>query len=192
MATLFPLRRFATPGKQCALIASGDYRPSLRYPWPAAIVRVALYTGMRAGEIKSLTRRQVNLDKRTVHLTETKNGSSRTVPQPREAVAVLRLALANPVRPIDTDLIFFGEPGRDKVRRPYEFRPARHRTLKQAGIKGLRFHDLRHEAVSRLVEAGLGDQEVAAISGHKSMQMLKRYTHLRAEDLVGRLDHLLG
>ena len=55
---------------------------------------------------------------------------------------------------------------------------------------GLRFHDLRHEAVSRLVEAGLGDQEVAAISGHKSMQMLRRYTHLRAEDLVAKLDQL--
>ncbi len=154
------------------------------------IVRVALYTGMRAGEIKGLTRRQANLDNRTIHLTETKNGSSRTVPLTREAAAVLRLALNNPVRPIDTDLIFFGEPGRDKVRRPYEFRPAWHRTLKQAGIQGLRFHDLRHEAVSRLVEAGLGDQEVATISGHKSMQMLRRYTHLRAEDLVSRLDQL--
>ena len=42
----------------------------------------------------------------------------------------------------------------------------------------------------RLVEAGLGDQEVAAISGHRSMQMLRRYTHLRAEDLVERLDRL--
>lgn len=145
---------------------------------------------MRAGEIKGLSRRQVNLEKRTVHLTETKNGSSHTVPLTREAVAVFRLALANPVRPIDTDLIFFGEPGRDKVRRPYEFRPAWHRTLKQAGIQGLRFHDLRHEAVSCLVEAGLGDQEVAAISGHKSMQMLRRYTHLRAEELVSRLDQL--
>lgn len=154
------------------------------------IVRIALYTGMRAGEIKGLTRRQVNLDNRTVHLTETKNGSSRTVPLTREASAVFRIALANPVRPIDTDLIFFGEPGRDRVRRPYEFRPAWHRTLQQAGIKGLRFHDLRHEAVSRLVEAGLGDQEVATISGHKSMQMLRRYTHLRAEDLVSRLDQL--
>jgi integrase len=68
------------------------------------------------------------------------------------------------VRPFDTDLIFFGEPGRDDIRRPYEFRPAWHRALQKAGIKGLRFHDLRHEAVSRLVEAGLGDQEVAAIS----------------------------
>ena len=63
---------------------------------------------------------------------------------------------------------------RDKVRRPHEFRPAWYRTLKQVGIKGLRFHDLRHEAFSRLVETGLGDQEVAAISGHKSMQMPRR------------------
>lgn len=53
-----------------------------------------------------------------------------------------------------------------------------------------KFHDLRYEAVSRLVEAGLSDQEVSAISGHKSMQMLKRYTHLRAEDLVSKLDDI--
>jgi hypothetical protein len=52
----------------------------------------------------------------------------------------------------------------------------------------LHFHDLRHEAISRLVEAGLSDQQAAAISGHKSMQMLKRYTHLRAVDLVEVLD----
>ena len=155
------------------------------------IARIAIYTGMRAGEIKSLTRRQVNLQKRTVHLSETKNGSARTVPLSQKAEQVFSLALNNPVRPFDTDLIFWGEPGRDGKRRPYEFRPAWHRTLKQAGIEGLRFHDLRHEAVSRLVEAGLGDQEVAAISGHKSMQMLRRYTHLRAEDLVERLDQLM-
>jgi integrase len=77
------------------------------------------------------------------------------------------------------------------VRRPYEFRPAWRQALSRVNVTGLRFHDLRHEAVSRLVEAGLGDQEVAAISGHKSMQMLRRYTHLRAEDLVTRLDQLL-
>jgi len=156
------------------------------------IVRIALYTGMRAGEIKSLTRSQVNLDKRLVYLTETKNGSARTVPLTREAVAVFRAALDTPLRPDDTDLVFFGEPGRDGIRRPYEFRPAWHRILKETGIRGFRFHDLRHEAVSRLVEAGLGDQEVSAISGHKSMQMLKRYTHLRAEDLVERLDQVMN
>ncbi len=57
-------------------------------------------------------------------------------------------------------------------------------------MRDLRFHDLRHEAVSRLVEDGLSDQEVSAISGHRSMQMVKRYTHLRAEDLVERIDLL--
>ena len=177
-------RRLSKEEEQ-ALLKACDKHSNPMLGW---IVRIALYTGMRAGEIRTLTRRQVNLEARTVHLTETKNGSSRTVPLTRNAVAVLRQALDNPVRPLDTELIFFGEPGRDKVRRPYEFRPAWHRTVRAAGIDGLRFHDLRHEAVSRLVEFGLGDQEVASISGHKSMQMLRRYTHLRAEDLVSRLD----
>jgi len=133
---------------------------------------------------------QIDLNKRTVTLTETKNGSIRTVPLSHSAAVVLRAALSNPVRPFNTDLVFFGEPGRDGKRRPYDFKLEWHRKLQSAGIKGLRFHDLRHEAVSRLVEAGLSDQEVAAISGHKSMQMLRRYTHLRAEDLVHRLDQL--
>jgi integrase len=179
-------RRLTTDEEQ-ALLKACDKHSNPMLGW---IARIALYTGMRAGEIKSLTRRQVNLQKRTVHLSETKNGSASTVPLTRDAAYVFRIALNNRVRPLDTDLIFWGEPGRDGIRRPYEFRPAWH--LKEAGIKGLRFHDLRHEAVSRLVEAGLGDQEVAAISGHKSMQMLKRYTHLRAEDLVERLDQLMS
>ncbi len=58
---------------------------------------------------------------------------------------------------------------------------------KSGPIEGLTFHDLRHEATSRLFEKGLNPMEVAAITGHKTLQMLKRYTHLRAEDLVGRL-----
>lgn len=70
------------------------------------------------------------------------------------------------------------------------FKPAWFKALRKAKIKGLKFHDLRHEAISRLVEGGLTDQEVASISGHKSMQMLKRYTHLRTEDLVAKLDRI--
>ena len=57
---------------------------------------------------------------------------------------------------------------------------------KAAGIEGLTFRDLRHEATSRLFEKGLNPMEVAAITGHKTLQMLKRYTHLRAKDLVER------
>lgn len=156
-------------------------------PMLAWVVRIALYTAMRQGEILSLTLDQVDLQRRIVRLNATKNGSARTVPLSRRAVRVLRQAIAHPVRPKGVDLIFYGEPGKDKKRRPYTISKVWSNTLQRAGISDLRFHDLRHEAVSRLVEKGLSDQEVAAISGHKSMQMLRRYTHLRAEDLVEKL-----
>ena len=59
------------------------------------------------------------------------------------------------------------------------------RACQRAEINDLRFHDLRHEAVSRLFESGnWNSMEVAAVSGHKTLAMLKRYTHLRAEDLA--------
>lgn len=61
------------------------------------------------------------------------------------------------------------------------------RVLPLAGITNLRWHDLRHEAASRLFEKGLHPLEVASITGHKSMQMLKRYTHLKPESLVLKL-----
>ena len=61
------------------------------------------------------------------------------------------------------------------------------RLKEQCGIEDLRSHDLRHEATSRLFEKGLNTMEVASITGHEDLKMLKRYTHLRAEDLVKRL-----
>ncbi|MCG5260861.1 tyrosine-type recombinase/integrase [Cupriavidus gilardii] len=62
----------------------------------------------------------------------------------------------------------------DGIRRPYLFEKAWTHAKRPAGLEDFRFHGLRHEAVSRFVEAGLSDQEVSAISGHRSMQMLKR------------------
>ena len=138
-------------------------------------------------EISSLKCNQVNLKSRVVKLTDTKNDDSRTVPLSRKATDALQAALDNP-RPAETNLVFFGEPGRDGKRRPFTFTKVWSTIKKELGMSDLRFHDLRHEAVSRFVELGLGDQQVAAISGHKSMQMLKRYTHLRGEDLVAELD----
>jgi integrase len=59
---------------------------------------------------------------------------------------------------------------------------------RRAGIDDYRWHDLRHEALSRLAERGdLSVLELAAVSGHKTLQMLKRYTRLRAEDLARKL-----
>ncbi|WP_342116511.1 site-specific integrase [Pseudoduganella sp. OTU4001] len=159
--------------------------PMLRW-----IVGIAIETGMRSSEITSLKLDQVDIARRIVRLVETKNTTSRTVPLTLAATKLFEEALAHAARPKDTSLVFYGEPGRDEVRRPYNFNKIWGDMKKKAGIIDLRFHDLRHEAVSRLVEWGLSDQEVAAISGHKSMQMLRRYTHLRAEDLVGKLDRL--
>ncbi len=154
------------------------------------MVRLALYTGMRLGEIKSLTRKQVNLNKNIMTLFDTKNNETRTIPLTLKARETLIEALNYPVRPIDTDLIFFGEPGRDGKRRPYTINKFWTQALQRADIENLRFHDLRHEATSRFVEAGLSDQEVSSITGHKSMQMLKRYTHLRTENLSEKIQHI--
>lgn len=173
------------PAEEKLLLKACDQHSNPMLGW---IVRLALYTGMRQGEIQSLMLDQVDLKHRVVRLTETKNGSARTVPLSKQAMKMMRAAVKNPVRPEDTDLVFFGEPGRDGQRRGYDFKVAWFAAVREAKLKGFRFHDLRHEAVSRLVEAGLSDQEAASISGHKSMQMLRRYTHLRAEDLVKRLD----
>ena len=156
-------------------------------PFLGWIVRIALYTAMRRSEILNLAKQQINLSKRTVVLFDTKNKETRTVPLSNKAYEALIEALNHPIRPIDTNLLFYGEPGKDGKRKPYTINKVWAQALKRAGIDGLRFHDLRHEATSRFVEAGLSDQEVSTITGHKSMQMLKRYTHLRTENLVNRI-----
>ena len=70
---------------------------------------------------------------------------------------------------------------------PNGFRMAWDRLRSRSGLIDLRFHDLRHEAISRFFELGLNIPEVAVISGHKDPRMLFRYTHLRAADLVDKL-----
>ena len=188
------LRRPAPgPGRNRRLTAEEEARllaavNAYSNPMLGWIVRVAIETGMRSSEIATLRCSQVDIDRRIVRLIETKNTLPRTVPLTKAATETFRLALNNPTRPEETDLIFFGEPSKDGRRRPYNFNKAWGDIKKNVGVTDFKFHDLRHEAVSRLVEAGLSDQEVASISGHKSMQMLRRYTHLRAEDLVAKLD----
>jgi integrase len=179
--------RRLSPDEELRLINAVNAHSNPMLGW---IVRIALETGMRASEISTLRRHQVDLERRVLRLKDTKNDSARTVPLNRFATEAIKSAMNNPIRPIDCDLVFFGEPGRDKKRRPYAFTKVWGTLKTKLKMRDFRFHDLRHEAVSRLVEAGLSDQEVSAISGHKSMQMLKRYTHLRAEDLVERLDSL--
>jgi len=151
--------------------------------WLTAIVKIAIETAMRQGEILALRWENIDLKKGTAHLPDTKNGTARTVPLSPAAIKVLSAVPRN----IDE--------GRDSRVFPIGSMSVTHafqRACVRAKIDGLRFHDLRHEATSRLFEQGFGIQDVAAITGHKTLQMLKRYTHLRAEDLAAKLAKLQG
>lgn len=151
--------------------------------------KLALDTGMRFGEIRTLTWAQVDLEGRIIHLPKTKNGTERDVPLTQRVVKALQSARRQAPE-LGSQWVFPGTRKADGTRRTFPLEFHWWELKRKIGIKDLRFHDLRHEALSRLVEAGLSDLEVATISGHKSIQMLKRYTHLRAKDLVHRLDEL--
>lgn len=141
-----------------------------------SIVVLALETAMRQGEILKLQWEHVNLKLRIVHLPETKNGSKRDVPLSIKARdAMVRMGTKSSGR-------VFGYTN-NGLKSTWRF------MLQRLGIEDLHFHDLRHEAISRLFELGTLDMmEIAAISGHKSLSMLKRYTHLKAQRLVSKLE----
>jgi integrase len=138
------------------------------------IVQFAIETAMRRSEICGLRWENVDLSGRVAMLPDTKNGTFRRVPLSSVAVSVL----TSFPRRLDGQ-VWDVKP--DTVTQAFT------RICKRAGIDGLTFHDLRHEATSRLFEKGFNPMEVSAITGHKTLQMLKRYTHLRAEDLARRM-----
>jgi integrase len=137
------------------------------------IVTLAVETGMRRGELASLLWDNVNLKKQTAHLPKTKTDVPRTIPLSKTAVKALKTF------GVKKEGRVFALQG-ESMSQAFERACAPHR----ANIEDLRFHDFRHEATSRLFEKGLNVMEVAAITGHKTLDMLKRYTHLRAEDLA--------
>lgn len=149
------------PGEEARLLDAAP--PALR----RAII-VAIETAMRQSEIAGLRATDIDLTTRVVRLHDTKNGESRLVPLSSRAVDALRdgpIGLtANSLSHAFADL------------------------CKAIGIKGLRFHDLRREATSRLFERGLSLPEVASITGHRVWAMLATYTALKPEDLAAKLD----
>ncbi len=160
------------------------------------IIGLAIETGMRLSELVNLVWNNIDLRARTVYLPDTKNGESRTVPLSSRAVQLLENEKRGPIQRLD-GRVFGCKPEAITVQFRKSVQRARAKHIesmaavssvrKDQFLIDLRFHDLRHEAVSRLFERGLNMLEVSAISGHKSLQMLKRYTHLKAEDLVKKL-----
>lgn len=140
----------------------------------------SIATGMRRGETLSLKWSHIDWEARTARLDMTKNGDKRIVPLSPSALQVLQ----------ETRFKAGGAGVTEESVFPISanaFRLAWERAKKRAGVDGLRFHDLRHEAISRFFELGLSVPEVALISGHKDVRMLFRYTHLKPENLAAKL-----
>ena len=149
---------------------------------------LALESAMRLSEMYTLDATQVDFAKRTIFLDRTKNGSKRQVPMTSVAERVLRGYLDGR----EVGLVFpWWRGGRDEaeMRRCTSMLSRQFgRIFDAAGCGDLRFHDLRHEATSRLYErTRLSDLEIAKITGHKSLRMLARYANLRGSDLAARL-----
>ena len=175
------VRRPSVPrGRERRLADGEDSRlydacDALRSPHMSFLITLALETAMRRGELLSLSWGDIDWKRQIAHLAITKNGESRDVPLSCRAItALMELKAVS-----KSERVF--EASGNAIRLVWE------RLRKRAGSPDLHFHDLRHEAVSRLFEKGLNVIEVASISGHKEIRMLNRYTHLRAEDLVSRL-----
>ena len=165
---------------------------AVKSPFIKPMVLFALETGMRRSELLRLRWDNVNLQRRTALLRLTKNGTDRHVPLSSSAISILHdmpRSVCGNVFPVTMDAF----------KKAYSRTITRARTMYRndcanAGLAcdpqflvGLRFHDLRHEATSRLFEKGLNVMEVASVTGHKTLQMLMRYTHLRAETLAIKL-----
>jgi len=146
-----------------------------------SFVVLAIESGMRFGELAGVLWKHVDLDKRTIYLPDSKNGQARTVPLSTRAVAAIQIL----PRTISGRL-FTAKPG--SVRSAFLIAVQKAKAFSLEGmLQNLRFHDLRHEAVTRMFEKGLNAIEVGMISGHKTLSMLQRYTHIRANDLALKL-----
>lgn len=145
-----------------------------RNPQMLPLVQLAIQTAMRRGELLALEWRHIDLAAQTAYLPTSKNGHPRSVPLSTGAVAVLRAlpgARDGYVFSMKAEAVF----------------AAFKRATRRAQLPTLRFHDLRHTGTSRMAEKLPNVIELAAVTGHRSLQMLKRYYHPSAQQLARKL-----
>lgn len=152
------------------------------------LFEMALESAMRLREIYTLTWDQVDFVLRTLFLDKTKNGDKRQVPMSSPLLRVLREykvgSTSESLFPDFWDSTI--DPRRLRATTCRSGQPASR--FAEAGCPDLRFHDLRHEATSRLYErTNLSDVQISSITGHKDLRMLRRYANLRGSDLATRL-----
>jgi integrase len=158
-------------------------------------VQLAAETAMRRSELFSLEWSQVDTESRFVFLPNTKNGTSRTVIVSSKAAALFKTHQGTK-QPSERVFSFTHCDTPSKAfrravklsRAHYEMQRKSVDESPMAGyLQNLRLHDLRHEATSSLFERGLSTMEVASITGHTTLAMLQRYTHLSAAHLQAKL-----
>lgn len=160
--------RFLSDAERERLLASCEQASHSLY----VIVALALSTGMRRGEIMGMRWSQVDFARKRITIHKTKNGEVRVVPLVGHVFELLKAM--NKVRRIDCDLVF---PG-DVAGRPFDIQKPWYAALTAAEIVNFRFHDLRHSAASYLAMNGASMLDIAAVLGHKTLAMVKRYAHV--------------
>ena len=166
--------RYATDAELEAIRATMRAQGKLKIP-VEAIMDFALATAMRLGEICRIEHEDIAPDGRTILIRDRKDpkrkvGNHQKVPlssRAREIIAA-QPTTAGRIFPVATPSVSI----------------AWRRTVTQAGVHNLTFHDLRHRAISDLFARGLAIQQVALISGHKEWKQLRRYTQVQADDLL--------
>ncbi|CAN5675561.1 hypothetical protein BH10ACI4_BH10ACI4_11450 [soil metagenome] len=153
-----------------------------RFPEHLAEFIISVSTGMRLSEQYSLTWAQVHLDRRTIDLTKTKNGSARTVHLNADSVAAFQTLKHKLHKPIDP--VFVRQGPRFDTRS--WFVPC----LQDAEIEGYVWHCNRHTFCSWLAMAGASIKEIQELAGHKTITMSARYSHLSPEHRLSVIDRI--
>ena len=169
--------------EECGRLLSACRESATPELYPAVVL--ALSTGARQGEVMGLRWGQVDFARRAAVLHDTKNGERRVLALTGHALNLLRER--SKVRRLDTDLVF---PGRVHPSRPLDLRTPWETALKRAEIADFRFHDLRHSAASYLAMNGASLAEIAAILGHKTLAMVKRYAHLSEDHTAAVVERM--
>ncbi len=149
-------------------------KPDVCNVWLPAAIEFAIATAMRLGEITSLLWKDVDINNRTAFLPITKNGSCRYVPLSKTAIKILNELTREGERVFPVNRASLST--------------AFTRYSRKAGVKEVRFHDLRHTAITAMSGKLTNVIELSSVTGHRSLSMLKRYIHLNISELARKLD----
>ena len=194
--TGIPVGRALQPDQKKKLLETAAMKPEWLVTWHAS--QLTLNTTMRGCELKSLRWRNIDFENRLLRLEHSKTQAGvRTIPLNQSAYEAL-LGLQQRSRDLGVsgpDHYVFPacEHGRIDATKPQKsWRTSWRRLTNEAGLKGLRFHDLRHHAVTELAESQASEQTILSIAGHISRRMLEHYSHVRIEAKRDALDALAG